>query len=146
MASQGTPGGVSRCPSTGYIETDFLKICFVEKCKVTHFWKFSSLAQIYPTGCCFHMCRQNVLFRKLYLCLRGLNFSVSRCSSLSYLFWMTNLSPFLGVPIITFLTITKNDASSRPNIMIAATNAWRGKWNRHAAAPSDNFFTHVPFF
>ena len=31
------------------------------------------------------------------------------------------------------------------NFMIAATNNWRGKWNRHAVAPSDNFFTHVPF-
>ena len=29
--------------------------------------------------------------------------------------------------------------------MIAAKNAWRGKWNRHAVA-SDNCFTHVPFF
>ena len=26
------------------------------------------------------------------------------------------------------------------NFMIAATNAWIGKWNRHAVAPSDNFF------
>ena len=25
MVSQGTPGGVSRCPSTGYIETFFKK-------------------------------------------------------------------------------------------------------------------------
>ena len=32
------------------------------------------------------------------------------------------------------------------NFMIAATNACIGKWNRHAVAPSDNFFTHVPFF
>ena len=28
---QGTPGGVSRCPSMGYIETFFLKICHVKK-------------------------------------------------------------------------------------------------------------------
>ena len=26
------------------------------------------------------------------------------------------------------------------NFMIAATNAWLGKLNRHAVAPSDNFF------
>ena len=25
------------------------------------------------------------------------------------------------------------------NFIIAATNAWGGKWNRHAVAPSDNF-------
>ena len=30
--------------------------------------------------------------------------------------------------------------------IIVATNACRGKWNRHYVALSDNFFTHVPFF
>ena len=58
----------------------------MKQCKVTHFWKLSSLAQIYPpTGCCIHMCRQNVLIRKVNICLGGLNFSVSRCPSLPYL-------------------------------------------------------------
>ena len=33
IASQGTPGGVSRCPNMGYIET-FFKIFFVKKCIV----------------------------------------------------------------------------------------------------------------
>ena len=36
MASQGTPGGVSRWPSTGYIET-FFENRFFFKCKVTQF-------------------------------------------------------------------------------------------------------------
>ena len=31
----------------------------------------------------------------------------------SYLFWIALLSPVLGVPIIRFLAIMKNDASSR---------------------------------
>ena len=31
------------------------------------------------------------------------------------------------------------------NFMIATTNAWRGKWNRHAVAPSDNFL-HLCYF
>ena len=32
------------------------------------------------------------------------------------------------------------------NSIIVATSASRGKWNRHAVAPSDNFFTQVSFF
>ena len=39
------------------------------------------------------MCRQNVLFRKLNICLRGLNFAVSRCPSLPYIINMINTTP-----------------------------------------------------
>ena len=89
--SSGTWYGVSRYPrwylkvpeyGVGLHWDIFLKICFVEKLKVTHFWKFPSLARIYPTGCCIHMCRQNVLLQNLNTCFGGLNFSVSRCPSL----------------------------------------------------------------
>ena len=88
----GAQFGVSRypmwclkVPEYGVHWDTFLKICFVKKWKVTHFWSFSFLAQIYPTGCCIHMCRQNILFWKLNLCFGGLNFSVSRCPSLPYI-------------------------------------------------------------
>ena len=30
------------------------------------------------------------------------------------------------------------------NLLLAATHAWRGKWNRHAVAPSDNFWPQEP--
>ena len=76
---------LDKVPEYGVHWDTFLKKCFVKKCKVTHFWKFSSLAQIYLTGCCIHMSRQNILFSKLNQCLRGLNFSVSRCPSLPYI-------------------------------------------------------------
>ena len=47
---------------------------------------------------------------------------------------MVLLSPFLRVPIIKFPAIMK------------MMPAGRGKWNRHALAPSDNFFTQVSLF
>ena len=54
---------------------------------------------------------------------------------------MTLLSPVPGVPIIGFIAITKNGASSRLySIIVAMLSAWRGKWNKHAVAPFDNFF------
>ena len=53
---------------------------------------------------------------------------------------------FPGVPIIRFLAITKNGASSAFNSIFVATNDRRGKCNRHAVAPSDIFFTQVPLF
>ena len=34
MASQGTPGGVSRCPSTGYIETFFFKCVLLKNARL----------------------------------------------------------------------------------------------------------------
>ena len=34
MVSQGTPGGVSRCPSTGYIETFFWKSVLLKNVKL----------------------------------------------------------------------------------------------------------------
>ena len=37
-----------KVPEYGVHWDIFLKICFVKKCKVTHFWRFSSFAQIYP--------------------------------------------------------------------------------------------------
>ena len=51
---------------------------------------------------------------------------------------MALLSAFLGVPITRLLAITKNALTF--NFIIAATNVWRGKWNKHAVAHSDNFF------
>ena len=47
------------------------------------------------------------------------------------------------VPIIRFLAITKNGATF--NVIIVVTNDWRGKWNRHAVDPSDNFYTGAIF-
>ena len=51
---------------------------------------------------------------------------------------------FWGLPSLDFSQLQKMMPALAFNFMIAATNAWRGKWNRHAVA-SDNFFTHVPF-
>ena len=45
---------------------------------------------------------------------------------------MTLLSPVLGVPIIIFLAIKKMMPAVAFNSIIVATNACRGKWNRHA--------------
>ena len=64
---------------------------------------------------------------------------------------MALLSPVLarlGVPIITldFSQLGKIMPALAFNFMIAATNVRRDKWNMHAVTPSDNFFTHVPFF
>ena len=52
---------------------------------------------------------------------------------------MALLSPVLVFPSLDFMQITKIPALTF-NFMIAATKAWIGKWNRHAVAPSDNFF------
>ena len=52
-----------------------------------------------------------------------------------------------GSPIIRFLTITKNGASSRLQFHNCCNKCLsRGKWNRHAVALSDNFYRHMPFF
>ena len=53
---------------------------------------------------------------------------------------------FWGLPSLDFSQLRKLMPALAFNFMIAATNAWRGKWNRHAVAPCDNFFRHVPFF
>ena len=67
MVSQGIPGGVSRYPNTGYIKT-FLKKSVLLKNDRLHISEDCHLLLRYCTGCCIHMCRQNVLFRKIYVC------------------------------------------------------------------------------
>ena len=57
-----------------------------------------------------------------------------------------HLLTVLGVPIIIFSQLRKMMPALTFNFIIAATNAWRGKWNRHALVPSDNFFTHFAIF
>ena len=53
---------------------------------------------------------------------------------------------FWGFPSLDLLQLRKIMPALALNFMIAATNTWRGKWNRHAVAPSDNFFTHCHFY
>ena len=53
---------------------------------------------------------------------------------------------FWGFSSLDFSQLRKMMPVLAFNFIIAATNARRGKWNRHAMAPSDNFFTQVPFF
>ena len=47
---------------------------------------------------------------------------------------------FWGFPSLDFSQLRKMMTALACNFMIAATNAWIGKWNRHAVAPSDKFF------
>ena len=44
------------------------------------------VSQVTPGGVsrCIHMCRKNISFQKLNICLGGLNFSVSKCPSFPY--------------------------------------------------------------
>ena len=53
---------------------------------------------------------------------------------------MAILSPILGAPIIRFSQLRKIVPALALIPVIIAISAWRGKWNRHAVAPSDNFF------
>ena len=55
---------------------------------------------------------------------------------------MAFLSPFPGVPIISldFSQLRKMVPALAFISIIVATSAWRGKWNKHAVAPFDNFF------
>ena len=47
---------------------------------------------------------------------------------------------FWGFPSLDFLQLRKTMPALTFNFIIAATNALRGKWNRHDVAPSDNYF------
>ena len=51
-----------------------------------------------------------------------------------------------GFPSLDFSQLRKMMAALAFNFMIAATNAWIGKWNRHAVAPPDNFFYKCAIF
>ena len=52
---------------------------------------------------------------------------------------------FWGLPSLDFSQLQKMMPALAFNFMIAATNAWRGKWNRHAVA-SDKFFYTCAIF
>ena len=45
-----------------------------------------------------------------------------------------------GFPSLDFSQLWKMMPALAFNSIIVATSAWRGKWNRHAVVPSNNFF------
>ena len=53
---------------------------------------------------------------------------------------------FRGFPSLDFSQLWKMVPALAFNPVFVATSAWWGKWNRHAVAPSDNFFTHTCSF
>ena len=83
--------GVSMCPKTVSRCPESISRCPESVSRCPHLFQAhivtstSSIMVFHVTPCgvsrCIHMCRNNLLFQKLNICLGGLKISVSRCPS-----------------------------------------------------------------